>query len=142
MPGELWDSTTKFFGDMWEEIKCDSPPPLPPLRVRRARGARLTPSRAAPSRSQQVPTLDTNWGTGLLIVNIFLPGVGTLVAGIKSERNTTMVIGVFQFLLAFLIVGWIWSIYWGYLLYKKVGAPCSLPAPPRGGVFHSSNAAH
>jgi hypothetical protein len=74
--------------------------------------------------NQQVPTLDTNWGTGMLIVNIFLPGVGTLVAGIKSERNTTMVIGVFQFLLAFIIVGWIWSIYWGYLLYKKVRAPC------------------
>jgi hypothetical protein len=81
--------------------------------------------------NQQVPTLDTNWGTGMLIVNIFLPGVGTLVAGIKSERNTTMVIGVFQFLLAFIIVGWIWSIYWGYLLYKKVRAPCWLASPPR-----------
>jgi len=67
-----------------------------------------------------VPTLDTNWGTGMLIVNILLPGVGTLVAGIKSERNTTMVIGVLQFITSFLLVGWIWSIYWGYLIYKKV----------------------
>lgn len=68
----------------------------------------------------QVPTLESNWGTGMFVVNILLPGVGTLVAGIKSERNTTMVIGVLQFLLAFLIVGWIWSIYWGWLIYKKV----------------------
>lgn len=73
----------------------------------------------------QVPTLEKDWGTGMLVVNILLPGVGTLVAGIKSERNTTMVIGVLQFLLAFVIVGWIWSIYWGWLIYKKVMPPDS-----------------
>jgi len=88
--GEVWDSTQKFCADVWEEIKNCS-----------------------------VPTLDTNWGTGMLVVNILVPGCGTLVAGIKSERNTTMVIGVLQFILAFVLIGWIWSIYWGYLIYKK-----------------------
>ena len=99
------------------------------LRLRVQNGVNATHPRdcLVHGSNQQVPTLDTNWGTGMLIVNILLPGVGTLVAGIKSERNTTMVIGVFQFLLAFIIVGWIWSIYWGYLLYKKVRAPCSSP---------------
>ena len=66
----------------------------------------------------------------MFVVNILLPGVGTLVAGIKSERNTTMVIGVLQFLLAFLIVGWIWSIYWGWLIYKKVLTDTLSPLTP------------
>jgi len=88
------------------------------LRV--SRGCAQTDSDERCCRNMQVPTLEKDWGTGMLVVNILLPGVGTLVAGIKSERNTTMVIGVLQFLLAFVIVGWIWSIYWGWLIYKKV----------------------
>lgn len=70
-------------------------------------------------RTGTVPVVDKNWGIALFIVNIFLPGVGTFIAGLKGEKNTTLVVGVLQFLLAFLLIGWIWSIVWGYFIYKK-----------------------
>lgn len=32
-----------------------------------------------------------------------------------------MIIGVLQFVSSWLILGWIWSIYWGWLIYSKSG---------------------
>lgn len=42
---------------------------------------------------------------------------GTILAGIRSDRPTTIFIGVLQFVLP--VVGWIWSMVWGYLLISR-----------------------
>ena len=56
------------------------------------------------------------------ILNIILPGFGTALAACMANDNvskTQLVIGLIQFLTSFVLIGWIWSIYWGYLLVMK-----------------------
>jgi hypothetical protein len=100
---------------------------------------------------QEVPKMDTkSMGLLMLILNIFFPGIGSIVrrpllragallrflggacplltacpcaqvAGLKADKTSTMIIGVLQFVSSWLILGWIWSIYWGWLIYQKSG---------------------
>ena len=60
-------------------------------------------------------------GIVLFIVNIFLPGIGTIINSFMSSslRSDTLLVGLLQLLTAIIIVGWIWSIYWGYLMYQQ-----------------------
>jgi hypothetical protein len=59
----------------------------------------------------------------LFITNIFFPGVGTIICAFlaKSERKRKMnlVYGISQFILAPVIIGWVWSIIWGFCIYKR-----------------------
>ncbi|KAJ1476748.1 hypothetical protein T484DRAFT_1823894 [Baffinella frigidus] len=68
--------------------------------------------------SMSVPNVGTK-GLGLfcLLANIFFPGIGSIVAGLKTDKPSTMIIGLFQFITSWLIVGWIWSIVWGWLIW-------------------------
>ena len=58
-------------------------------------------------------------GSGLIglvcgIVNIFLYGIGTIVAGALDNSMADVLIGVLQLVLPF--IGWIWSILWAVLM--------------------------
>ena len=60
---------------------------------------------------------------GLLVflMNIFWAGSGTIVAGIMvggDKVKNNVIVGLIQWLTAFLIVGWIWSIVVGYAIWK------------------------
>lgn len=57
----------------------------------------------------------------LFIVNILLPGVGTMVSACLSSRFNplALVVGLIQFITAPILIGWIWSIIWGWLIFKK-----------------------
>ena len=57
----------------------------------------------------------------LLLLNIFIPGLGTIVNSFFGGkcRATTFIVGLLQLLLASFILGWIWSIWWGVLIYEK-----------------------
>ena len=53
---------------------------------------------------------------------IFFPGVGTIIVSFLGEHRIIgeqLLIGVIQFVLAFLLIGWIWSIVWGVLILQK-----------------------
>ena len=66
--------------------------------------------------------LPAPWGLVLFIVNIFLPGVGTMINSFVDPRGVkwgNLIAGILQLLFAVIIVGWIWSIYWGYLIWCK-----------------------
>lgn len=65
--------------------------------------------------------VDSPWGIILMIVNIFFPGIGTIINSFMGSkvRVTTLIVGILQLLLASFIIGWIWSIWWGVLIYQK-----------------------
>ena len=62
------------------------------------------------------------WPLVFLILNIILPGWGTMMSSYcdKEGLNTdALIIGFLQFLTAFIIIGWIWSIVWGVRIWTK-----------------------
>ena len=67
----------------------------------------------------QVPSVPKATGLLVLILNIFLPGTGSILAGLQSNSSSCVFIGVIQFFLFGLLFGWIWSIWWGVLIYNK-----------------------
>lgn len=56
-------------------------------------------------------------------LNFVLPGFGTMVASCATKAETVpktqIVIGILQFLTSFVIIGWILSILWGWLIILK-----------------------
>jgi hypothetical protein len=58
-----------------------------------------------------------------LALNIFFPGSGSAVVGCvgsNSRMNKSLiVVGFVQFCVSYAFVGWVWSVYWGYLIVKK-----------------------
>jgi hypothetical protein len=69
----------------------------------------------------KIPCLSKTWAIIILIINIFLPGWGTIVLGCLSEHHSSyfILIGFLQFLLAGLIIGWIWAIITGVKVLNK-----------------------
>ena len=57
----------------------------------------------------------------LFIVNIFLPGWGTMISSCCSSNFNplALIVGVIQFITAPILIGWVWSIIWGWLIFKK-----------------------
>jgi len=63
----------------------------------------------------------------ILIINIFLPGVGTMILGCclpndmanKNEACYGLIcMGALQLVLSIIIIGWIWSILFGIVLVQ------------------------
>ena len=68
----------------------------------------------------EIPATSTILAVILLLLNIFLPGVGTIVMSfMEGFKVKTLIVGILQLVLAGLIIGWIWSIYWGILVLQK-----------------------
>ena len=61
------------------------------------------------------------WGTICFVLNIFLPGVGTMISSSFDEpcNGTALFFGIAQLCTFWFAVGWIWSIYQGYMIYMK-----------------------
>ena len=69
-----------------------------------------------------VPRLSKTTAILCAFLNFILPGSGTMYAACKGEKSVSKaqcLIAVTQFLLTFFLVGFIWSLYWSYLLVKK-----------------------
>lgn len=68
----------------------------------------------------EIPSTTTVMAIVLLIINIFLPGWGTIImAFLDGFKLKTLIVGILQFFTCFLIIGWIWSIWWGILCLQK-----------------------
>eukprot|EP00904_Undaria_pinnatifida_P000606 jgi/Undpi1/10546/HiC_scaffold_29.g12996.m1 len=52
----------------------------------------------------------------LFIADLFIPGLGTIIAGCLACSLETLIVGIIQMLTSWLIVGWVWSILWGWEL--------------------------
>ena len=70
-----------------------------------------------------IPRLPGIWPYVCFIFNILLPGVGTMICACvgfpEKYSKTQLTIGTVQFLTAVYLVGWIFSIYWGWLMLQK-----------------------
>ena len=65
------------------------------------------------------PRLDKVMALIILIVNVFAPGIGTIIMGcVGNKAEGFICIGVCQLLLAIFIIGWIWSIITGLMCLK------------------------
>jgi hypothetical protein len=69
------------------------------------------------------PHVKSPWNIICLIMNIVFPGVGTLIAGIMKKNVLNIIFGLCQFFLSWILVGWIWSVIWGFLIYKRGTLP-------------------
>ena len=58
----------------------------------------------------------------VLVLNIFMPGVGTILAAYYDPNGCNckaITCGIFQMLTVCILVGWIWSIVQGNAIYQK-----------------------
>ena len=71
------------------------------------------------------------------VLNFILPGFGTMVAACAASDTVSkaqLMIALFQFLTTFVLIGWIWAIYWGYLIVKKAMAVGTMHPPNQMGA--------
>lgn len=64
------------------------------------------------------------WPFFILIVNLLLPGVGTMINSLLGMKfnATTFFVGILQLLSSYVIVGWLWALWWSVLIINKSGA--------------------
>ena len=69
-----------------------------------------------------VPELQNIWAYVCFGLNLLLPGTGTMLCACLGDKNlnkTQLGIGFVQLLTSVYLIGWIFSIYWGYLIVLK-----------------------
>lgn len=79
--------------------------------------------------------------TVILVLNIFFPGVGTMVASVmgRSCRCDTFLVGVLQLLtVPVFLVGWVWSVWWGIAACGRVGHKREVDDAREGSTKHST----
>jgi hypothetical protein len=59
------------------------------------------------------------WGIICLVMNVILPGTGTMIAAGNQEDVKHWVFGLVQMLLFWTVLPWVWSIVWGVLILLK-----------------------
>ena len=71
----------------------------------------------------KVPCMSGVWPYVCFILNLVLPGTGTMICSCvgypEKWSKTQLTIGLIQMLTAVYLIGWICSIYWGYLMITK-----------------------
>jgi len=106
-----------------------------------------------------VPYLASPFHIVAFVLNIVIPGSGTMLSSFFSHpcSKAFFIMGLMQLLLATVVIGWVWSIYWGWLIFARSHFgrgrsqdPTLMPAgqqrsdatvktyPPASTVVHSS----
>jgi len=60
--------------------------------------------------------------TVIFILNILTGSLGTLISACADKKGfnkSALLVGLLQFLLAYVLIGWIWGVLHGYAIYKK-----------------------
>eukprot|EP01088_Endostelium_zonatum_P022343 TRINITY_DN9509_c0_g1_i1.p1 TRINITY_DN9509_c0_g1~~TRINITY_DN9509_c0_g1_i1.p1 ORF type:complete len:114 (-),score=16.61 TRINITY_DN9509_c0_g1_i1:108-449(-) len=91
------------------------------------RGRNRTTSKKERNMGLAVPAVSPIIGVIALIINFFIPGLGTALAGCLGSDGKVcfhLIIGLLQFLLTFLLIGWIWGLIWGvWMILQKSEFP-------------------
>jgi hypothetical protein len=58
-----------------------------------------------------------------LVLCILLGGLGTIIVGAIDDRGNNkmniILLGVIQLVLTFILVGWIWAVIWGIMVFVR-----------------------
>lgn len=79
----------------------------------------------------QSPTVEKNNALLCLLINVFVPGIGTIAGGVMGNMKL-IGRGVAQLLLALIVVGWIWAIVTGIQMLQNATwreSQATLPRP-------------
>lgn len=71
---------------------------------------------------QSIVKVEAQRGLFILMFNTFLPGTGTIIAGFLvggDSVENNLLVGILQMFMTCLVVGWLWSVYTGFLIYNK-----------------------
>ena len=70
---------------------------------------------------KNIPALPLNLAVMIFISNLLFPPSGTFYLSIIGNgfRKPQLIVGLMQLISICFIIGWPWSIYWGYLTIKK-----------------------
>lgn len=69
-----------------------------------------------------IPPMGMNLAIFVLIICIILPGFGTIAMMIISNsynKRDFLIVAILQLISTFIIIGWVWSIYWGFIGIQK-----------------------
>ena len=69
-----------------------------------------------------IPICSKDCALILFLINICFPSLGTLIMAslVKPCSIDQLIVAILQFItIPVCFVGWIWSIWWGYLCYRK-----------------------
>jgi len=68
-----------------------------------------------------VPKIKKVYAIIIFVLNMIIPGSGTMLMSLFLAKcsKTLFFVGLFQLLLAYVLIGYVISIYWGYLVVKK-----------------------
>ena len=73
-----------------------------------------------------MPVVHKYLAVAAAVFNLILPGFGTAIAACGAASGNVskvqLTVGLFQFLTSPFLIGWILSIYWGYLIVVKAWA--------------------
>ena len=62
-------------------------------------------------------------GLMLLVLNVLIPGTGTILSSFMDSEASfnliALICGVLQLAMAILVIGWLWSIFHGYAIYVQ-----------------------
>jgi hypothetical protein len=72
---------------------------------------------------ESLPKVDKCIGIVLLLLNIFFPGLGTMICACIGGKFQVehLIVGLIQLFTAACIIGWVWSIWWGVIILMKSG---------------------
>ena len=55
-----------------------------------------------------------------MLSKLVIVGIGTIIgAAMGKASKKAYLFGILQFFLSIILIGWIWSIMWGYFMYDK-----------------------
>ncbi|KAL9649958.1 hypothetical protein ABK040_014992 [Willaertia magna] len=64
-------------------------------------------------------------GIIILLINVFFPGIGTILAGVmtdeKDKSSSAIIVGILQLVLSACCIGWLWAIWTGIQIMQKSG---------------------
>lgn len=71
------------------------------------------------------------FGIIVLLFNIFVPGLGTALASIMTDESEkmkpTLIVAFLQFFTSMCVVGWCWSVLWGFKIMQVSDMTGDLP---------------